>query len=162
MTRAEAKQYVYLTLGITMRTVLAQRWRRELVAYVAGIATILAVIFGATALFMQGKAYWGVAGAASLFTVPISVTMWRGRLFGNKAGEQSTPRSVRGWLQAFLGSAVLSAIFIVIDIIIVHPGLSLGLTIAAVGTAVAALGGAARAWVRRELSARLRREFRDA
>ncbi|GLS97887.1 hypothetical protein GCM10007918_51790 [Piscinibacter gummiphilus] len=145
-----------------MRTVLAQRWRRELVAYVAGIATILAVIFGATALFMQGKAYWGVAGAASLFTVPISVTMWRGRLFGNKAGEQSTPRSVRGWLQAFLGSAVLSAIFIVIDIIIVHPGLSLGLTIAAVGTAVAALGGAARAWVRRELSARLRREFRDA
>lgn len=51
------------------------------------------------------------------------------------------------WLQFFVGSAALSGVFVAMDIVVVHPGLSLVFTIAALSMAFIALPSAARAWL---------------
>jgi hypothetical protein len=128
------------------------------IASIFGIILLLALVTLGAAIFMSGQDFWVCAMAGYLFTVPFALVMWHGKLEGKDGGL----RSASEWLAFFVMSVALSGLFILIDVIVVHPGFSLVFTIGALAMAFIALPGAARAWLLECLSAREQRGGSDA
>jgi hypothetical protein len=133
-------------------------WRSGVIASIFGIILLLALVTLGAAIFMSGRDFWFCAIAGYLFTVPFALLMWHGTLEGKDAG----PRSTSEWLVFFVMSVALSGLFILIDVILVNPGIGLVFTIGALAMAFIALPGAARAWLLEFLSTREQSEGRDA
>lgn len=127
-------------------------------ASVFGVALLVALVTGAAAIFEHGNDFWVVAIAGYLVTVPLAVAAWHGDFFGKDDG----PRTPLEWLLFFAISAVLSGIFVAIDIAVKHPGISLAFTIGALAMMFIALPSAARAWMLEWLSAQDGKEGGDA
>jgi hypothetical protein len=127
------------------------------IASIFGILLLLALVTLGAAIFTSGRDLWFCAIFGSLFTVPLALTEWHGTLGGKDRG----PLSPAEWLCVFAVSAVLSALFVVIDIVVVHPGFSLIFTFGALAMAFIALPSAARAWLLEFLSTREQSGRRD-
>lgn len=138
-------------LDITLSTPVSTQ-RSHVIASVFGVVFVVALVTSAAALFASGKDFWFCAIAGCLFTVPCALSAWHGTLWKKDEG----PRSPIEWLQFFIGSAVLSGVFVLIDVLVVHPSFSLILTLGALSMAFIALPGAARAWMIDFMSARQR------
>lgn len=124
--------------------------RPHVIASVFGIVLLVALVTLAASLFTSGKDFWFCTIAGYLFTVPFALAAWHGTLWKTDEG----PRSPVEWLQFFIVSAVLSGLFVLIDVLVVHPGISLVFTFGALSMAFIALPGAARAWMVDFMSAR--------
>ncbi len=78
-----------------------------------------------------------------MFTVSFALAVWHGKFWiGNKS-----PRSAFEWLLVFALSLAITSIFILIDVLVIHPGLSLLLTLGAMSVTFIALPSAVRAWM---------------
>jgi hypothetical protein len=132
--------------------------RLRVIASVFGVTLLVALVTVVAAIFDSGKGFWFLAIAGYLFTVPFAIPAWHGNFFGKEDG----PRTPTEWLQFFAGSAVLSGVFVAIDVAIKHPGFSLVFTLGALVMTFIALPGAARAWLLEFLSARERDGENDA
>jgi hypothetical protein len=132
--------------------------RSRVIASIFGIVLLLALVTLGAAIFTSGGAFWFYAILGSLFTVPFALAMWH----GTQGGKDKGPLSTAEWLIFFVMSAALSGLFVLIDVILVHPGISLVFTFGALAMAFIALPGAARAWLLEFLSTREQSEGRDA
>ena len=130
---------------------------RRVIASAFGVALLVALVTGAAAFFEHGNNFRVVAIAGCLFTVPLAIAAWHGDFFGKDDG----PRTPLAWLLFFALSAVLSGIFVAIDIGVKHPGISLVFTIGALAMTFIALPSAARAWMLELLSAQDGKEDGD-
>ncbi|MBH9577251.1 hypothetical protein [Inhella proteolytica] len=122
------------------------------------MALLLALVSACAAIFFSGKDFWLVAIGGSMLTAPMAISAWHGDLFGKHGG----PQTAGEWLLYFAMSSVLSAVFVAIDLAVVHPGLSLVFTLGALAMTFVALPGAARAWLLESLAAHQRDTRKDA
>lgn len=143
------KSPVTFTLGITFNMDTSTHRTRSVMASAVGLVLLVALVTLAAAVFESGRGFWFAAIAGYLFTIPFAIAAWHGNLWKNGEG----PRTPAQWLQFFAMSAALSAVFVLIDKLVVHPGLSLIFTFGALSMAFIALPGAARAWLLEALSA---------
>lgn len=79
----------------------------------------------------------------NLVALPTALAAWSGALW--KGAER--PANWREWIGIFFGAVALSAAFVAIDIVLVHPGFSLAFTIGAIAISFVALPSALRAWM---------------
>lgn len=123
----------------------------QIIGSVFGVALLVALVASAAAIFAtSSRDFWVFVIAGLLFTVPCALAAWHGSLLK----EDERPQSLSDWLQFFVASAMVSVLFVLIDVLIVHPGISLIFTIGSLSMTFIALPGAARAWVIDALSAR--------
>lgn len=131
--------------------------RSGVIASIFGILLLLALVTLGAAIFTSGRDFWFCTIISYLFTVPFALWMWHGTPEGKDAG----PRSSSEWLVFLVMGVALSGLFILIDVILVNPGIGLAFTIGALAMTCIALPGAARAWLLECLSAREQRGGSD-
>lgn len=124
----------------------------NVIASAIGLVLLISMVSLAAFLYTRGEHFWIIAIAGYLLTVPFAIRAWNCYLIKDK--DFKLLSSWKEWVGLFLISAVMSAIFITIDIIIRYPGLSVIFTMAAVSTSFIALPSAIRAWVLKLLSDR--------
>lgn len=146
-----------MTSGIAVDPAGSSR-RQRLIATTIGLLLLIALVTLGAALVTSGRDFWSWAIAGYLFTVPFALGIWHEALPKDSQG----PQSPADWLASFVLSAVLSGIFIAIDVAIVHPGLSLIFTLGALSMAFISLPSAARAWFLERRSANRKNGGRDA
>lgn len=125
-----------------MQTAEPTRLQRLTATFVGALLLVVLVV-GTAATFAKANDVWFCTIGGLLFTVPFALSFWHGRL----GLDASSPKSARDWLLLFAGSVAMSGAFIAIDLLVVHPGISLIFTFAAVAMAFIALPSAARAWL---------------
>jgi hypothetical protein len=113
------------------------------------LASAIGVIFQAAlviltaATFTSGKNFLFCTIAGLLFTVSFALAVWHGKFWNGS----KSPRSAFEWLLVFALSLAITSIFILIDVLVIHPGLSLLLTLGAMSVTFIALPSAVRAWM---------------
>jgi len=124
------------------------------VASAIGLVVLVGMVSVAAILFSPGQHFWVTAIAGYLFTIPLAIAAWNGVLWKRNTNEVHAPTSWQDWVVMFFVSVVISALFVAIDVVVAHPGISLIFTIGAIALAFVALPGALRAWVTELLSSR--------
>lgn len=120
---------------------------RQFAASSTGLVLIVALVTGLAYLFMSDDKPEVVAILGNMFAIPMAIAAWTGVLWKSKESAAAGPRTPRDWLIVFLCSSVFAVIFIAIDLVIVHPGLTAAFTIGACSISVIALPSAVRAWI---------------
>ncbi|UUZ48579.1 hypothetical protein LP420_38735 [Massilia sp. B-10] len=108
------------------------------------------MVSGATAIYLNGHDFLGAAIACNLIAVFTALAAWSGALWK----DAQAPATWRGWVGIFFGAGMISGVFVAIDIVLVHPGISLAFTIGALALTFIALPSALRAWIQERLSRR--------
>ena len=124
------------------------------VASAIGLTLLVGMVSIAAFLFSPDRHFWVTAIGGYLFTVPFAIAAWNGVLWKRQANEAQASNSWQEWVGMFFVGLVVSALFVAIDVAVVHPGFSLVFTIGAISLAFIALPSAIRAWLLELLSNR--------
>jgi uncharacterized membrane protein len=108
------------------------------------------MVSGATAIYLNGHDFLGAAIACNLIAVLTALAAWSGAPWKNA----QAPSTWRDWVGIFFGAGMISGVFVAIDIVLVHPGISLAFTIGALVLTFISLPSALRAWIQERLSHR--------
>jgi hypothetical protein len=117
------------------------------VASAAAFCLLIGLVFLAALVFAPSGEFWSVAIAGCLFTIPLSPYAWSGALSRKKSSDIAVPPTWQAWVGLFFAAAALSAVFVAIDVAVVHAGFSLILTTSAVALTLVTLPAALRAWL---------------
>lgn len=131
------------------------------VASAAGLLLLLVIVSLAVWLFAPGENFWSMAIAGNLFVIPVVAAAWSGALFRQRGAAAGEPKTWVDWIALFALCLGISAVFVVIDLAVAHPGISLVFTIGAVAMTLVALPGALRAWFLEVLKTSRAREETD-
>jgi len=126
----------------------------NVVASAIGLVVLVGMVSVAAAIFSTDQHFWVSVIAGNLFAIPTAIAAWNGALWKDSNNETQAPPTWRNWLGVFFVAAVVSGLFVAIDVAIVHPGLSLVLTAGALALSFVALPSALRAWALEQLSRR--------
>jgi len=119
----------------------------QILASLVGLAMLLALILGATWAFAPAQDFKTISFLILAFAIPFALAAWSGLLFREKGSKDPVHIAWKEWLAVFAGGAVVSAIFVTIDLLMVHPGIGLVFTIGAIALTAIALPSALRAWL---------------
>lgn len=126
----------------------------NVVASAIGLVVLVGMVSVAAAILSTDQHFWVSVVAGNLFAIPTAIAAWNGALWKDSKDEAQVPPTWRNWLGIFVASAVVSGLFVAIDVAVVHPGFSLVFTVGALALSFVALPSALRAWVLEQLSRR--------
>jgi hypothetical protein len=142
---------VALQLRVSFFPIQVARLKASTVNSIASAIALVALVGSVTfaaAIFSSGRDFLIAATAGNLVCTLTALAAWSGALWG---GVELT-MTCRAWIEFFFATAIISAVCVVIDIAIVHPGISLVFTSGALALSFIALPSALRAWLLDRLS----------
>lgn len=119
-----------------------------------GLVALVGMVSIAAEIVSDVQHIWVTTIIGNVIAVPAAIAAWSGAMWKDSKHEIHAPRTWRDWIGVFFAATALSVAFVAIDVAIVHPGLSLTFTVAALALSFIALPSALRAWILERLSRR--------
>jgi glucose uptake protein GlcU len=122
---------------------------------------LVTLVSAAAWLFTGGDHYWITAVFGYVFTIPMAVAAWTGRL-SKARHRRSQPDTWQDWIGMFVIALLFSVLFVAIDKAVKFPGFSAIFTLIAIAMAFISLPCAFRAWLIEVLRTKQEGEPSDA
>jgi len=123
------------------------------VASIVALVVLVSMVSVAAGIFASGQDFWILTIVGNMFAVLTAIAAWNGAFSKSSGSDVKVPPTCQEWIGIFFCAALLSGVFVAIDVASGHPGFSVVFTIGAVALSFIALPSALRAWMLERLAA---------
>ncbi len=121
----------------------------NLIASGTALLVLLGMVTAVVVLSKEEEHFWLYEAVGCIFTVPMALAMWSGKMRKPSDEPVAGPENWKDWLLLSLVGFAISALFLAFDVFVAqgHPGISAVFTVGAVVITVVSLPSAIRAWL---------------